>query len=120
MKGIGRNPKLFMQDILKCIKRIEEYTKDMSFEDFQNDLKTKDAVIKNLIEIGEAVSHITSEYKGKCQHIPWKKIKDFRNFLVHEYFNVDDEIIWEVVKNELSKLRSCIDRLLQEITGLDR
>ncbi|MGC9101445.1 MAG: DUF86 domain-containing protein, partial [Caldisericum sp.] len=89
-----RNWKLFLVDVLESIEKIENYTSEISFEEFIKDEKTKDAVVRNIEIIGEAVKHIPEEIKEKYNQIPWKKITGMRNRLIHGYFVVDYTIVW--------------------------
>lgn len=84
-----RNYKFYLEDILSSIHRIREYIGNASFEDFVEDQKTIDAVIRNLEIIGEASRNIPQEVKDRYPFVEWKKITDFRNILAHEYFSAD-------------------------------
>ncbi|MBU4485543.1 MAG: DUF86 domain-containing protein, partial [Candidatus Delongbacteria bacterium] len=85
------------------IQKIDEYIKGMSFEDFMKDTKTVDAVIRNFEVIGEASKNISQEIKDKYSDIPWLEMYLLRNKVSHEYFGIDHEIIWDVIKNYLPK-----------------
>jgi len=107
-----RNWKLFLVDVLESIEKIENYTSEISFEEFIKDEKTKDAVVRNIEIIGEAVKHIPEEIKEKYNQIPWKKIIGMRNRLIHGYFVVDYTIVWEIIKNELPDLKEKVKTIL--------
>ncbi len=107
-----RNWKLFLVDVLESIEKIENYTSEISFEEFIKDEKTKDAVVRNIEIIGEAVKHIPEEIKEKYNQIPWKKITGMRNRLIHGYFVVDYTIVWEIIKNELPDLKEKVKTIL--------
>ena len=83
-----------------------------SFEDFTKDRKTMDAVVRNLEIIGEAVKNIPEEIRSKHPGENWKKIAGLRDILIHEYFGVDAEIIWDVVQNKITKLEEAARKLL--------
>ena len=83
--------RVFIQDILESIKLIEDYAKGVSEEDFldkDNNLQMKDAIIRRLEIIGEAVKNIPDGFKRKYPNIPWKQISGMRDILIHEYFGV--------------------------------
>ena len=109
-----RDFKLYLYDIKEAIEKIEVYTKDLTSEEFTKDLKTVDAVTRNLEIIGEATRHIPKRIKGKYPDIDWKAIIGMRNILAHEYFGVRLGIIWKTVKEKLPDLRSKIEEILGE------
>ncbi|MFQ5629926.1 MAG: DUF86 domain-containing protein [bacterium] len=94
-----------MDDILEAIDKIEEYIADMPFELFIVENKTKDAVVRNLEIIGEASKNIPEDIKKKYPDVEWRKIIGLRNIVVHDYFGVDYEIIWEIITNELTPFK---------------
>ena len=80
----------------------------MSFEGFCNDRKTYSAVIREFEIIGEAVGNLIDELKRNHPHVEWQDIKDFRNLLIHEYFGVDPEIVWNIVQDDLPVLMGAV------------
>lgn len=109
-----RDSKIYFEDIVQAIKKIQNYTKDMSLSKFKKDHLVKDAVLRNLSIIGEAANHISSLDKKNIPNIEWRNIIGLRNILIHEYFGIDDEIIWDVVKNHLPDLKKEIKRYLRK------
>jgi uncharacterized protein with HEPN domain len=110
-----RDLKLLLQDIQECSQRIQEYTKGYSYEDFVNDRKTVDAVIRNFEIIGEASSKIENDFKIQNPQVGWRRIKDLRNRMIHDYTGVDYEIVWEIITKYLNELEFQIDNLIKEI-----
>lgn len=96
-----RDWKLLYQDIIECIDKIEKYTDKINYEDFFNDEKTVDAVIRNFGIIGEAANRIPDDIKQSYPNIEWKKIVALRNRVIHDYFGVDLEIVWFIVQNDI-------------------
>ena len=96
---------LLLNDIRESIDRIEEYTRGMSLEDFSKDQKSMDAVARNLEIMGEAASRLPDEFKESHSDIEWYKIVGLRHRIVHEYFGVDFEIIWQILQKDLPELR---------------
>lgn len=107
-----RNIPLLLQDIRVSVSRIMEYTKGMTFDMYETDTKTKDAVERNFEIIGEAASRIPEEFKNLHPQIEWRIIKDFRNFIIHEYFGIDSQIVWDTIQYRLPDL-------LDDINGLN-
>jgi uncharacterized protein with HEPN domain len=110
-----REAPLLLQDINESIKKIKSYTIGMSFEMFQNDDKTIDAVIRNFEIIGEAANRIPDEIKEKFNNLNWHRIRGFRNRIVHDYMGVDLEIIWEIIEKNLDELKVQIEEIINQI-----
>jgi len=111
-----RNLRLYIEDILESIEAIESYVADVSsFDDFANDRKTYSATIREYIVIGEAILPLIELLENKFPNYEWRMIKDFRNFIVHEYFGVDLQIIWDITKLELDELKTKIDLLKKDL-----
>ncbi|MBX3044243.1 MAG: DUF86 domain-containing protein [Candidatus Kapabacteria bacterium] len=86
----------------------------MSFDNFSDDDKTIDAVIRNFEIIGEASNHLPKDFKLKYADIDWRALTDFRNVIIHEYFGISIEIIWDIIENELPNLEPNIKKLLDD------
>lgn len=106
---------LYINDILESIGAIESYIQDLTFEDFTNDRKTYSATIREYTVIGEAISHIIELLEQKFPDYPWRMVKDFRNFIIHEYFGIDPKIIWDATMFELPELKSQILELQESL-----
>ncbi len=107
-----RNWKIRVSDIIEAIENVLDYSKGMTFERFVADQKTMDAVIRNLIIIGEAAAHIPEEIIQIHADIPWREMRDMRNIVVHEYFGVDNRIVWDTVQTNLPPLMPSLRKLL--------
>lgn len=95
---------LYVNDIISSIEKIREYVADMTYEEFERDNKTQDAIIRNLEVIGEAVKGIPDEIRLSMTEIDWRKIIGLRNLLIHEYFGISLPIVWDVICNKLDEL----------------
>ena len=109
-----RNWKLRAEDILEAVQNIKTYTDGMSFLTWNEDKKTIDAVIRNLEIIGEAVNHIPTEIQSRYHDIPWQQMRGIRNILIHEYFGIDKEVIWQTIKNDIPTLEKMFRRLIEK------
>ena len=107
-----RGDQELLLDIIEAIDRINEFTKDMSYEMVLNDKKTQDAVIRNIEIIGEASKNISNDLKSKEISIPWKEMAGTRDRLVHNYFGVNFDVVWGIVENELESVCMKIKNLL--------
>lgn len=103
----------FLGDILESIKRIEGYTKGVSFQELLKNTLIQDAVIRNMEIIGEAVKNISDEFKKKHNEIEWKKIAGMRDKIIHFYFGVNWEIVWDVIRHKLPGLKQKIESILE-------
>jgi uncharacterized protein with HEPN domain len=102
-----------LESIIEAIDRIIEYTSDIkSADDFNNDYRNFDATMMNFVVIGEMVDKISDELKGKHPEIEWIKIKGFRNIVAHDYFGIDAEEVWQIIKNKIPALKSDLTLLL--------
>ena len=106
-----RDYKLYLDDIQQAIKKIEKYTKNLTLEKLKKDELIIDGIVRNLEIIGEAVKNIPSSIKDKFSEIEWKKIASLRDVLAHEYFGVDIEVLWDIVKNKLPDFKKKISKI---------
>jgi hypothetical protein len=105
----------YLLHILDCVGKIDRYLQNYSFEKFANDDLVIDAVVRNVEIIGEVSSNLTRDFRSKHTQIPWRKIIDTRNRIVHGYATVDLEIIWNITQTELENLKIEIEKILDEL-----
>ncbi len=110
-----KNVNIFLEHILKAIELIEEYTKNKEKSDFLKSVQLQDSVIRRIEIIGEAIKSIPTHFKDSYKDIPWKEITGMRDILIHQYFGVDLELTWEVIKVDLPKLKKSIISMLNEL-----
>jgi len=108
---------LLLSDICQAIDRIEQYIEKLSFEAFSKDQKSVDAVVRNLEIIGEAANRLPDEFKGKYSEIEWHKVVGLRHRIVHGYFGIDLEIIWQILRRDLPELKHKVIQIMNEEGG---
>ncbi len=112
---LNRDIRLFVDDIKDSVDAIFSYVHLMSFEDFIDDRKTYSAVIREFEIIGEASKHLPSVLTENYTEIEWRDIKDFRNLLIHQYFGIDHQIVWNTILKDLPKVKQVIDSIAEEM-----
>ncbi len=108
-----REWRLFLDDILNSTQKIIRFTSTISFEEFLQDEKTFDAVMRNLEIIGEAVKQLPLSFREQNPQIEWKKIAGLRDIVIHEYFGINEGIIWDLIINKIPEL----NQKMKEIIG---
>lgn len=106
-----RDTNLFIQDILESIKDIKEFSRGLTYEKFVKDKLKQNAIIRSLEIIGESIKNIPNSVKEKYSKIPWKAIAGFRDILIHAYFSVALNKIWNVIKYDLPVLEKEIGKI---------
>lgn len=99
-----RDDSVYVRHILDAAQRVLEYTAGMSQEAFLADPKTQDAIIRQLEILGEATKRISRAFQDRHPHIPWSDMARMRDVLIHHYFRVDLEVVWQAVKKDLPAL----------------
>ena len=110
--------RVYIQDILEAIQRIDEYLTGITFEEFSKDNKTIDAVVRNFAVIGEAARNVPVSVKRKHPEIAWKRMSGMRDKVIHEYFGVDPHILWDTSKIDLPASKQLLKKLLSEGSNL--
>ncbi len=105
----------FLDDVNESIEKIEEYTHKLSFEEFKGNSAIQDAVLRRLEIIGEAVKHIPLQIKQTHHDVPWREIAGLRDVLIHGYFSVSMQQVWNTVKNDLPELKKSVNRICAEL-----
>jgi uncharacterized protein with HEPN domain len=102
----------YLNDIREAIHRILTYTAELTYQQFMGDIKTQDAVVRNLEIIGEATKKLSAHIKKSCPKVPWKEMMGVRDKMIHHYFGINYEIVWTISKEELAGLLPQIERIL--------
>jgi uncharacterized protein with HEPN domain len=96
----------YIAEMAKAAERILEYAGDVSYNEFNTNSLIRDAVIRNFEILGESVKHIPYSFQKQYKQIPWSRMYGLRNFIVHEYFDVDDEILYAIIHTDLPRNRA--------------
>lgn len=105
-----------VEHMIRSINKVFSYTKGLGYDEFLNNELVQDAVIKNFEVIGEAAYHITTELKDKYDRIEWKQIQGLRHVLVHDYYMVNPQILWNTKDEHLPDLLIALERLTEKET----
>lgn len=105
----------YIEDILKAMNSSEEFVKGLNYEEFVKDTKTIYAVTRALEIIGEAAKKIPNETRENYPNIPWKKMAGMRDKIIHEYFGVRLELIWETIKKDIPRIKPEFEKILKDI-----
>ena len=109
-----KEPQVFLQHILESIELIEKRKKGITHEKFIEDIDLQDMIIRRLEVIGEAVKNLSMEFRRGYADIKWQNPADMRNTLIHGYFQVDLDIVWDTITNDLPSFKKQIKELLEE------
>ncbi len=110
---MSRDWQLYLEDMLICCNKALDYTRGLELPDFLANAMMYDAVVRNLEILGEAAKNIPDEIRRQHPQVEWRKIAGLRDVLAHAYFGLEDETLWDIVRNKLPVLRL----QLQQIQG---
>ena len=108
---MSREWRLYVADMKACCARVAEYTAGLSREQFEAKRIVYDATLRNLEVLGEAARNVPEEIRAQSPDIPWRRIVAVRNVLIHCYLGIDNVIIWDIIWNEIEKLRLALEKL---------
>jgi uncharacterized protein with HEPN domain len=106
-----------LQDILESANRIQRYVGSSALAEFMANTLAQDAVVRNLSIIGEAVKNLSTEFRERHKEVEWAKIAGLRDRLVHDYFSLDWDILWDVVQTRIPRMRDQVAKVLDEAAG---
>ena len=110
-----RNEALLLEDIIEAINKIFQYTSGMSFEQYSSNELVQDAVERNFEIVGEAASSFNEAFRMKFPAVDFRLLKDFRNVIIHRYFDVRQEILWNAKEFELPDLKERLETVLSQL-----
>ena len=108
-----KDVKNYLSDMLFSIGRIEKLTEGIDEASFEKNLTVQDAVIRRLAVIGEAANKIPKGFRTEHEGVDWRGVVDMRNFLIHEYFEIDLKVVWDTIKLDLPKLKAELSKTLE-------
>ena len=103
-----RDPEVYLADMLDAVERVLRYTDGMTKAAFLADQRTRDAVLHNLEILGEAAKKVPDARRGDLAAVEWRKMAGMRDMIAHPYFDVDPEIVWDVVQEKLRPLAAAL------------
>jgi uncharacterized protein with HEPN domain len=106
---------LFLSHIIECIEKLETITRDLNYGEYLEDWIKQDAIIRNVEIIGEAISNIGEDLKQRYPDVPWKEAKGMRNILIHEYFKIDYDEVWNTLHEDIPALKYQILAILNDL-----
>jgi uncharacterized protein with HEPN domain len=109
---MSREWTLYVRDMVACCDRILTYTEGLSREVFDERGLVFDGTVRNLELLGEAANQLPEEVRAQAPEIEWRRLIDLRNILIHSYFGVNEEILWDLVQNKVRPLRTALHVLL--------
>jgi len=110
-----RDSKLLLKDILDAISAIECFVEGVNFEEFKSNDEKSSAVIRKFEIIGEATKGLPEDLKEKYPEIPWREMAGFRDKLIHFYFGIKYELVWQAIKNRLPQLKLLIKKIIEDM-----
>ena len=99
---------MFLGDMQTCVEKIQSYTAGMTIASFSANRLVMDATLRNLEILGEAATNIPPNIRSQYANVPWREIVDTRNKLIHGYAGLDDEIVWDIVSNDIPRLKTLL------------
>ncbi len=111
----GRDWELYVKDILQECKNIKLFTKDITFEEFTNNIEKVYAVAKAFENIGEAVKNLPKEITSKYPQIPWSEVAKMRDILTHHYFGLDDKVLWDTLEEDFVEFENVIKQIEKSV-----
>jgi len=105
---------IFIEHILENIEDIETFSKGLSRENLETNILKQKAIIRSIEIIGEAVRNLSDSFKKKYPEIPWREIVGTRDKMIHNYFGVDLDIVWGIIKGDIFELKKQIKEILEK------
>lgn len=105
---MSREPRVYLHDILECCEKVLRYSRGMTRDSLREDEMRHDAIIRNLLVIGEAAKNVPDEVREDIRGVDWRGVAGLRDVLIHAYFRIDDDTMWTVVHEHLPGLRDSV------------
>ena len=111
-----KDDSVYLHHIIDAFVQIEHYTEGVSHEEFLRNRLLQDGVIRQLEVMGEAARNLSEDLRSEHPQIPWRQMIGLRNRMIHAYFNVDLQIIWEIVQGDIPDLKQKMKQILDAIS----
>jgi uncharacterized protein with HEPN domain len=109
-----KNDRTYLNHVRDAVETVEEYLEGVAYEQFTSNKMIIDAVVRELEIIGEASNNLSQQFRQDHCEIQWRRMKDMRNFLIHEYFGVNTKVVWDTCKADVPALKSFVEAALNE------
>jgi uncharacterized protein with HEPN domain len=109
---VSRDIRLYLDDIVECCDKVGRYTLSMTFDHFRDSDLVVDAVTRNLELIGEASKRVPDEIRTKYPDVPWRKMAGLRDVVVHGYFRIDVQLLWDIAQRDVPIVRQKIGAII--------
>ena len=116
---MSRSQKQYVLDILEAMEDAQEFVEEVTFEELEGDRRTQYALQRVFEIIGEAVKQIDDSVRERYPHIPWRKMAGMRDMIVHEYFAVNLEVVWDTIHEDLPRVRPKLQEICEELPDAD-
>jgi uncharacterized protein with HEPN domain len=111
---MSRDYLLYLEDMQEASRKLLRYTEDLTFNQFAGDERTYDAVIYNLVVLGEAAKQVPPPIREIYPNVQWRKISGLRDIAVHRYFGLDEDVLWDIVNKQIRPLLAQLDQIIAE------
>lgn len=113
----AKDDSVYIRHILDSIERVEKYIKDVDEDEFARNTLIQDAVIRQLAIIGEAGKRISQALRKRHKDVPWKDVVGMRDKLIHDYFGVDLQAVWDTATMDVPELKKEVKKILKELSA---
>lgn len=110
---MSRDPRLFLEDIVRACDKIGRYTLGLMFEHFKEDERAIDAVARNLEVIGEASKRLPDDLRQRYPDVPWRKMAGLRDVIAHGYFGIDVQLVWDIIQKDVPTVRLKVASIIE-------
>ena len=112
-----RDTLLLLEDMLESVQKIKRFTNELDYEAFLSDDRTVDAVVRNFEIVGESANRLDQEFRDLHSEVEWNRIRGFRNRIVHDYFGIDNRLVWTIIESYLDDLIGTLATIIDELNA---
>lgn len=111
-----KDPLVFIDHIKESVLYLEKYSTGIKKRDFRKSVQLQDSIIRRFEIIGEAARNVPADFRKQHKEFNWQDIVDFRNKLIHDYFGIDFDLVWKILKKDLPALKSKLQKIPSDLT----